>query len=79
MIEETYPKRLIKVQAAFLGFGYFITSLFFPNPSFRVDNFVVTSGIGIEFLSYALFLSFLITPALIEYFNYVPENNSTIS
>ncbi|MHA2173229.1 MAG: hypothetical protein ACXABI_00230 [Candidatus Hodarchaeales archaeon] len=78
VVEEFYPKRIIKFQSICLGVGYFIVSLFFPNPSFRVENYVVTSGIGIEFLSYAMFLSFLITPALIEYLNYVPKKETAI-
>ncbi len=70
-----YDSRLLQIQAVYNGIGYFLISLFIPNPSFRIDNFVVTSGDGIEFLAFIVFFSLFITPSIIEYLKLNPTRD----
>ena len=64
---NNYNSRLIKIQSVYNGIGYFFISIFIPNPSFRVENYVVTSGAGIEFLAFILFFAIFMTPTIMEY------------
>ncbi|MHA1236968.1 MAG: hypothetical protein ACTSQ9_04835, partial [Candidatus Hodarchaeales archaeon] len=67
-----YDSRLLQIQSVYNGIGYFLISIFIPNPSFRVGNFEVTSGDGIEFLAFIVFFSLFITPSIIEYLKLNP-------
>jgi len=64
---NNYNSRLIQIQSVYNGIGYFFISIFIPNPSFRVENFQVTSGDGIEFLAFILFFAIFMTPTIMEY------------
>ena len=67
-----YDFRILQIQSVYNGIGYFLISIFIPNPSFRIENFEVTSGDGIEFLAFIVFFSLFITPSIMEYLKLNP-------